>query len=278
MHKEIILFVIVAFLFATSCQQDIEPVVLAPEVASVNFYNAAEAKVFSRVVIDDDSVLAKTLLTFYNTEVPGNQIFGDAGTYNQSYREPAWLPVSAGRHRFAFNANAYFEVDTTLTLSKSSMTCFYLSESPESDTAYRITTVQEEWGNAAADPAKVKVRFVNLSPDAGTLSCYRSDNNTEVMPTLGYGTASTYVSLDTTGLAQNYNRIILQFISDKDPANILIKTAIPNIPGACFVAVLQGFNEPADRVYQSGINPDGSPKYTKVTIQPYLRINLRRIY
>lgn len=280
MRTNIFLLLTTLGMFLASCQEHIEP---APETAGVNFYNASEAisaaGLRQSVYLDDTTSFRNTLGWFYQyTEAPYGQSFNDEGTKNQKYRVPAWLSVNTGEHRFMFAAGSSFLFDTAFALSGQSLMSFYLSEGPESDHAYRVTTIPEEWSRTTVDPAKVKLRVVNLSPDVGDLSCYRSDNNAEVLQSIRNGQASSHAWLDTTGYAHNRDQIVLQFSSDQDPENILMKTAVPNIPGAYFVVVLQGFKTTTARVVQTGVNPDGTPRYTTKTIEADLRVNLRRIY
>ena len=280
-HYRIILPLLV---LAASCSKDVKPLLPGPADAAINFYNASEVMASSQAlgtnnyILTDDTSLHSASFVSYDTD--DRQYPNFYPTYG-GYGLFSWMRISAGNHRFWFTCHTQFPVaDTSIHIPKDSYQSVYLSESPEGDAVYRVLVVPEEH---AGIPGKVRIRFVHLSPDAGTLRCYRSmgdgGKTTDGLPQdMAYGTATPYVSLDTNGTAQTRGNLVLRLVDKNDPDNVVLSTGVPAVPGSSFVLLLQGFRQQATRRLITGRDANGKSKDTTVTVTANLRVNVRRTY
>lgn len=266
-----------------SCSRSVDPLLPEPD-ASVNFYNASEVMASSQTlgtnnyVFVDDTVKKFASFASYLTDLrqyPNNN-FNYGG-----YRMFSWMRMPAGTHRLQLTCHTKFPVaDTSLFIPANTYQSVYLSESPEGDAVYRLLVVPEEH---TGEPGKVRIRIVHLSADAGTLRCYRSlgegqQTTTGLPQDISYGTATPYVTLDTTGTAQTRGNIILRLVDKNDPGNVVISTGVPGEPGSSFVLLLQGFRQATTRRLITGVKADGKFTDTTVTVPANLRVNVRRTY
>lgn len=287
--KRHISIILPAIFIAFGCNKQVAPLLPGPPDAQINCYNASEVFMISNirpgprgngVFIDDTSSFPNSFLTYFSAAGDALQTAEpmiNSGVDPTGYQRISFHRLAAGNHSFYFTGiDRYILTDTTITMSSGSKTLLYLSESPETDDAYRILSVPEDW---TGKEGKVRVRFVDLNPDAGTLKCYQANKSDQpVFTQLNYGEATPYIVLDTTSTAQRRNQFDLRLFTGKDTANVLISAGVPAIPGASFIVVIQGFAHPANRRIQLRTGPDGRPVDTSVAIKPNLRVNLRRTY
>jgi len=280
-----------AALMLSACQKSGD---IAPgngQDAYLNFYNASE-------VLQQNMILSANNLILINDTVPGaNQPqFSQSDDFRQfprtitgnqfnidinsipagtNYNIVYWMPVLAGTHHIAYTASKNVDLkDTTVSISPKSFTTQYLVESPVSNEAYRIATVPEERRGIAG---KVRVKVVNLSPDLGPLEVIRTDKdgNTilETLPAaLKYGEHSAYAEIDTAGVSRTRGQLILKLRKSGSSA-ILLTQVIDAVPNTSFTVVFQGFEKETIRRIRTG-----SQTFQTVTVNPNLRINIRRIF
>jgi len=259
--------------------------------AYLNFYNASE-------VLQQNMTLSANNLILINDTVPGaNQLqfsqtddfrqFPQTITGNQfnvdihpvpagmNYNVVFWMPVLAGNHHITYTATKNADLkDTTVTISAKSFTTQYLVESPVSNDAYRVVTVPEERLGTAG---KVRVKVINLSPDLGPMEVIRTDKDgnaiLESLPAaLKYGEHSPYADIDTAGISKTRGQLLLKFRKSGSNAVLLTKV-IDAIPNTSFTMVLQGFEKETVRRIKTA-----SQTFQTVTVNPNLRVNVRRIF
>jgi hypothetical protein len=201
-------------------------------------------------------------------------------TNYDAYKLIYYMQVASGIHRFLFcDTGKAVLVDTSLNLAYQAYNTFYLTDAPVADNsraAYQVVIVPED-RQASSD--KVRVRFVHLSPDAGTLGCYmQKADNSKVYDSLpqnmAFASASSYVTLDTAGA---YHNQLVFHLFDNTGTDQLI-TSVPTTPGRSYVVVIQGFKNNQQRQIPHGKNTDGSIKYTNVAITANLRVMVRESY
>lgn len=131
-----------------------------------------------------------------------------------------------------------------------------------------------------ASPGKVRLRLVNLSPDAGKvqLRVKRLDDSYIDgidIPEAAYAQASPYIEVDTTGISA-YGQISLDVL---DENGIVIAASGADInPSGNFHIVLLGYRNQTSVVMNYKILPSGAMLYRKTTITPNLRVAARRMY
>lgn len=183
-------------------------------------------------------------------------------------------------HRLFFTDTANVIVlDTVIHPQAKSYTCVYLADAPQTANAraaYRMLGVIED--RAGVPAGKVGVRFVNLSPDAGKLDCsfLKADGSTTLLLNdgLDYGTASAYQYLDSTAVVSG----LVKFALNSNTTNAQVLAGAPFTPGHSYIIVIAGFLADQQRQVRSGTNPDGSAKYTSITINRNLRAIVRKSY
>lgn len=282
----------------TACDSNIEPYNPAPPEAFVNFYLASEVRqqnnallYKNNIVYVNDSVLNEANRSFYvyfgsGSQYPSNYTDG-LYIYNEianrtNYETLFWLPVETADYKFIYSSianNKLFLKDTTVILPYQSYTTFYLTESPESDTAYRIITIPED---IKREPGKVKVRFVHLGWDTEPLKIFRERpsgiKDYDGLPQdIAFGEYSPSISLDTVGTDKS-KIILLKFYTGDDNSQLLLSAAVPAEAGSSFVVMICGIQQETKRRVLTAVAPDSTQTFTEFTVMPNLRVNLRRIY
>lgn len=270
------LFILIA---TVSCTQDDEPYTPGPPDGSLNFYNASEA-LLQRGFTNDNVVFidgnTSDFARFSDVVQDSRQFPEVYASYN--YQVAGWMRIKKGNHRFKFTGPAYHVLgDTTVFIAEDSRHAIYLAESPGGSQAYRVIVAKEDRLGIAG---KVRVRFVNLSPDAGALRCYRSlaggSLSTAGLPQdMVYGTVTPYVPIDTLGASATRNHLVFRLVDKVDPQRVLLTASVPALPGTSFVFVIQGFRNDAERRIPYGEN---AVRDTAIRIQANLRVNTRRTY
>jgi hypothetical protein len=287
--KRNIAIILPVIFFALSCNKQVVPLLPGMPDAQINCYNASEVLMIPNirheprgngVFIDDTSSFPGSFLTYFSAIgdalQTGEQMI-NPGIEPTGYQLMSFHRLAAGNHSFYFTGiDSHVLADTTIAMFSGSRTLLYLSESPEADDAYRILSVPEDWTGVEG---KVRIRFVNLNPDAGTLKCYQTNNSGQPLFTqLNYGEATPYILMDTAGTAQSRSHFVLRIFTGNDTAQVLISASVPAIVGASFVAVIQGFSRVVTRRIRLRTDSNGRLVDSLVSIQPKLRVNLRRTF
>ncbi|HBX21749.1 MAG TPA: hypothetical protein DEF88_15020 [Porphyromonadaceae bacterium] len=290
-------------LLFSSCSENVDPVLPAGgNTAFVNLVNAGEAFLFgdrdtlyrdNGAYINDsvtnlplDSYMEEKKLWYlvdflydsggrpeirdyprYLTHIASGH---QSGTANA---DVFWLPIYPGGYDFIFTSKDKTYLKTEhIRLEAKSHNIVYLVESIETESSYAIINVPIE--RKERIEGKVTVQFVNLSPDAGKMEAYRVDaggNETvETLPSnLDFGQyASTELSME--GAASTYDKLLLRF-RPAGGGGDLASISVPAESGAVYTVLLRGFaNEASRRIKKDNEN------YAEVTIQPNLRVSLRR--
>lgn len=257
--------------------------------AYVNFYNASEvlqqniSLSMNNLIVINDSLPGQVQPQFSSTDdfrqfprylsaTVVDVVYPPAGlTYDVVY----WMAFNSERYRFAYTSiNKTQIADTAINLRAKTFATQYLVESPAADDAYRILTVPVERSGTAG---KVRLQLINLSPDFGPLSVYRTDHEgnpvSSQLPTaLSTNKYSSYVELDTTGISKTYNKIILKF-AKSGSSEVLLTKAVEAVSNSCYSVVFQGFERSTRRRIK--IN---DTDYRTVTVSPNIRVNVRRIF
>lgn len=278
-------------LFITGCKKtDVNPG--NGQDAYINFFNASEvlqqniALALNNTVVSEQIRKDKFPMAFQtdgdNRQFPFAASIGTLPSDNLSlptgginYTNIYWLPVKTGTYSLGYTSDSSYIVikDTTINLASKSFTTQYLVESPVDDTAYNILTVPTE---RAGTPGKVRLQFIHLSPDLSNLDIARIDANGNEMPDalpkkFAYGSYTNYIELDTAGAASTRGQIILNFRKSGSTRTAL-SAAIPAASNSSFTVLIQGFEHTTARRIRMR---DG---YRSVSVNPNLRINLRRIF
>lgn len=263
--------------------------------AYINFYNASEALLqggFTKgnMIYVNDSVpneIFKRHPEFsenyddfrqYPQSLFGNPNFG----YNLAVPEGVgydpiyWMPIASGNYRFIFTSvNKVYLQETPVSLTSKTFTTQYLVESPKADNEYSIVTVPVE---RKGMEGRVRIQFVNLSPDVGELEVIRADENgnplveASLPKNLPFGEFSSYAEIDTSGTSRTSNYIMLYF-RKPGTTRALVTVGVPSIPYSSFTLTFQGFENETTRRIKTGEN-----SYETITVKPNLRVNKRRIY
>ena len=259
----------------------------------INFYNAIEA---ARQGLATDS-LGYYNMIYVNDSVPNAVFkkfpqFSDAGSDDKrqypyhftgtdyvtdiagGFGDVFWMPIAEGKYKFIYTSRfKTFLKDTAVVLTRKTYTTQYITESPESNSAYTIVTVPVE---PKAVQGKVRVQIVNLATDLGAIDVYQVDDNgkelTSTLPTnLSFGAYSPYAELDTAGANKN-NKLVLKFRKNGE-STASLTTTVPAISGSTYTLLVQGFiNETVRRIKKSNTG------YISVDVMPDLRVNSRRMY
>lgn len=200
--------------------------------------------------------------------------YGDYMTFaNYNYR--------GNGHRLFFTDTAnVVQLDTTINFQPQSYTCIYLADVPVSaqnlPVRYKAFAITEE--RAGVPLNKVGVRFIHLSPDAGSLnvSLLKADGSlSALLPgSIGYGQASAYQYLDSTAVVSG----LVKFSVNNSTNGAAVLTGVAFTPGHSYIVLVTGFLSDQQRQVRSGTNPDGSTKYKFVTINRNLRAIIRKSY
>lgn len=297
-HDVILTNCILFLVCLVSCKKNVEPLVNEVGIAYVNFYNASEVLNrnqqlrYGNMIYVNDSVPTELFKYYpefnpllddnrqypdnvYTSGIPDVVVIPQGMGFNVFY----WLPIKEGKYRFTYTSSQkVYLKDIALQVNATKKNAQYLAESPEADNAYRVISVPEEWRGTAG---KVRVRFVHLGTDAGSLDIKRETangaNEIQGLPQgLSFANYSDYIELDTIGVSKTGNVIPLNIYSQGN-SEILLSPAIPPLPGASFVVVLQGFRKAAIRRIKIGEN-NGSDEYSSVAVQPNFRVNIRRSF
>lgn len=298
-HKLKFLMGIMGLILFSGCQKQDDYAPNNGQIAYINFYNAADGLLqngaisgFHRIYINDTLSKGRIpgfsgsdnfrqypfTVTGTNLSVDNLSVPSDV-TYNVVY----WLPLKTDQYRFLYNSISADNtrkgtiINTNTELKSESFTTQYLAESLESDTSYQILNVPVE---RKGTPAKVSIQVVNLCPDLGPLEVYREDSNgakiNEGLPaTLASGAYSPYTELDTAGAQKNLGQLLLK-IKKAGTTNVLFTVSVPAISKSSFTVVVQGFSSQTTRRIKSiQISPSD---FVQVTVEPNLRVNVRRVY
>lgn len=280
----------------SACKKNIEPLVADAQNAYINFYNASEILTSNpnlsvgNMVYVNDSIPQYPFMRYPefssgNPQYPRNTGGGletPPGNVNIpsgiGYSVAFWMPIAPGQYKFIFTSvNKNYLKDIALTLAAKDRTALYLVESPDGNDQYRLVAVPTE---RAGTPGKVRIKVVNLSPDAGTLGVVRDNNGTtevQGLPQhLQFGEYSEYVEIEPNGTSAT-SFIDLE-INKADGNQNLISTSIPAIPGSSFVLLIQGFTTVSSRKIITGKQTDGSPIWETVNVPANFRATWRRTF
>lgn len=280
-----------SLLFITGCKKTDETPGNGQD-AYINFFNASEvlqqniALALNNTVVSEQIRKGKFPMAFQadgdSRQFPYTASIGTLPPDNLSlpiggvnYTNIYWLPVIAGSYSLGYTSDSSYAVlkDTTVNLLPKSFTAQYLVESPEDDAAYKILTVPTQ---RAGTPGKVRLQFIHLSPDLGNLDIVRIDANgndlSDALPkNIAYSRYTNYMELDTLGTASTRGQIILN-IRKNGSTKTMLSTAIPAASNSSFTVLIQGFEHTTARRIRM------RDAYQSVSVNPNLRINLRRIF
>ncbi len=253
--------------------------------AALNFFSAsdvmANATGYNYSAIYVDKFQSKT--TPYDVNYSTFPVIATGFDYPRSagILSYAYYNYNKGSHKLFFTDSSNTVVlDTTLQVKPRSFNCVYFADAPVSlqntIASYKMISVQED--RAGVPAGKIGIRFINLSPDAGALTCnlINSDGSlSNMLPDqLAYGQVSPYVYLDNTNVATG----LINLSMNNAEKGVAILTGVPFSNGRAYVIVITGFFNDQQRRVGSGKNADGSTIYTSVTINKQLRAIVRNSY
>lgn len=300
-HWKYLLWIIIGGCFLYSCDEKVGDMLPADgNIAYVNFVNSGEGFLYSgnenlqqgNCLFINDSI-SNPPFDNYNNRV--NYLFTfDGDLNNSSYirRLPLsyysltgdgdngagdvyWMGIKAGSYKFIYTSkNKTYLQYIEATLEKESYNMYYLTESPESDSAYSIVHATIERRNRKE--GTVGLQIIHLSPDAGTVNVVRvnpegSTINSSLPQNLSFG-QNAYTELPIDNTKNTYERLLLRFIKANGNENLL-SVSIPAESGAVYTLMFRGFlQQTARRVKKDNNN------YTKVMVMPDLRASVRRVF
>jgi hypothetical protein len=263
---------------------------------ALNFYSASD------VMAAAYGTAASTATAVYVDTLKSKTAPYAAGTYDRfpvfDYSNSNWLVFPLSETGGGFLVYAYYNnrqnghrlfftdtagtpmLDTLIRPAPASYTCVYLADAPNaapnSPAVYQMVAVPE--ARAGVPAGKVGIRFINLSPDAGSLACslLKADGSLTALSAgnISYGQASAYQYLDSTATSSGLVKLSLS--NPANGANVL--TGVAFASGRSYVVVITGFLNDQQRQVRSGTNPDGSAKYTTISITSNLRAVIRKSY
>ena len=269
------------------------------QVGYINFYNAADGLIqngvisgFHRIYIND-SISKDRIPEFQSSDSfrqypqtpTGSSLISDGPTLpnDVTYTRVYWLPLSSENYHFLYtsiSADGLIKKDIfrgAAAIKTDSFTLQYLIEDVKADTAYQVINVPVERNGT---PGKVRIQILNMSPDLGPLQVYREDANGNMMSdglpsSLASADYSNYVDIDTTGSYKDLGQLLLKF-RRTGSSNVLFTTSFPAISKSFFSVVVQGFASKTNRRIKS--IQSNSTGFVPVTVDPNLRVNVRRVY
>ncbi|HWZ58341.1 MAG TPA: DUF4397 domain-containing protein [Gemmatimonadaceae bacterium] len=173
-----------------------------------------------------------------------------------------YMREAAGAHRFRFtNFNHGVVVDTTLALAASANTVIYLTDSI--GVRYHVMLVDESTPGPANS---VRMRVLNLSPDAGPVSAYVVASSgtflwSNLPQQVAYGTISPYVTVDPSVVASDGN-VYLKFFGGTDTAQTVAAATVPFTPGRSYHVVVEGLVSPHVVSYPGAVSVTVNPSVT----------------
>lgn len=289
-RKHATCFIFGSFLLwgSSGCDSSVDPELPGgEEEIGLNFYCASE-------VLGHQKGTAPIYLDEYTPDIPFNTFMPNPyfvfGT-SERQESPALVMASnaavmymrhtTGDHRIVFSDTAQQAmVDTVLYFPPQDYHCLYLADEPVPDghpARYAAVSAREE---RTGEPGKVKLRLINLSPDAGAYSVAltRRDGSLEFVAALsaiGFKGVSAYAAIDTTGRAMN-RQLILNLV-DATGVVVLV-TGVPAVSESEYSVVLQGFANDTQRQVRVGQNEDGTPRYSLLNIPARISARVRRMY
>lgn len=189
------------------------------------------------------------------------------------------LPV--GRHRFTFYCDTVPFVSKQLQaeLKQDSYTLFYLADSLREDGVadYHAQYITEQ--REVANPGKLSLRLVHLSPDAGqlTLRAKKTDGSyTQDLAQVKYPDITPYAAIDTTGLTGANGQLSLGLF---DPTGTMLTSfSLAGGANASYHVVIRGFYKPHDIRLPYYRTSSGDMMYQTYSLNANLRTSTRRIY
>ncbi|PLW88505.1 MAG: hypothetical protein C0154_16405 [Mucilaginibacter sp.] len=187
---------------------------------------------------------------------------------------------TAGDHRMMLtDVNNKIVLDTTIKTASRSFNAVYVADAPaaaDASAKYKLLVAPDD--RKPVD-GKTGIRFIHLSPDAGTLSCNLVKQNGDLAGTqageLAFGEFSSYQYFGTDELATGG---LLRFTLGNATNGVQFDTGVPFDPGRNFTIVISGFRTDQQRQVATGKNADGSVKNETVTINNNLHAEIRRSY
>jgi hypothetical protein len=259
----------------TGCTKTIEEVLPDNKKdIALNFYNASDVirstGLKGTVPVYLDSVLFGSFSGEFNAGFGEFPLFLSSGGNNTI----VYNRFDAGTHRFIVGKeNAGGSVDTTVNLSAEEFYCLYFADAAggdNADAAYNLFAIPERQQTPPA--GMMGVRFVHLSPDAGSLICSRrtADGSlTNALPAdLLFGSYSDYQFFSPLDAVES----LLRFSLDNPVNKIAFPVGVPFTAGRCFTVVISGFNTEVTRLMKIG------EEYRSVNVQRNLRAVLRRTW
>jgi len=253
--------------------------------AAINFFSASDVMAiatgynYSAIYVDK----YQNKITPYDINYSTFPVIATGFDYPRSagILSYAYYNYNKGSHELFFTDSSNTVVlDTTLRVNPRSFNCVYLADVPVSTqntvATYKMISVQED--RADVPTGKIGVRFINLSPDAGALTCnlITADGNlSNMLPDqLAYGQISPYLYLDNANVTTG----LIKLSMNNTEKGIGILTGVPFSAGRKYVVVVTGFANDQQRRVNSGKNADGTTTYTQVTINKQLRAIVRNSY
>lgn len=255
--------------------------------AAVNLFNASQV-----MQVSSPFVQKKIYVDGYDTAgtryVYFNYLSGRPLEYPVEALAPGtvagipYMRLQAGTHEFTFTNAAKFKTgDIHFDFPASSQQQLYLADGiPAVDgfATYSVLRVEEDRRQSAG---KVRVRFVHLSPDAGSLKTYRldADNNrifNGLPAEITYGSASPYAELDTAGAINQ--RLVLHYFQGTDTLSSVLSTSVPAEAGTSYVIVINGFKGKYAIKNPTGRSQAGAVEYETINFEATLTSYVRRSY
>jgi hypothetical protein len=288
----LIAIAILVSLVVTSCSKEVTPVEPGgKEEAAFNFYcassvlnglsNGAAPIYLNAKDYDPAKRFIPQLDPFPYFSFGLSNAKHESPSLSNNFGSVMYLRHVAGANRFIFTDTTRNKIaDTVIDAISHSRNILYLIDQPMPDNSVAQYTVLHVEDDAIGAEGKVKLRVINLSPDAGSLDIVARKRNGDWLRSplpneLSFKNFSDYILLDTTGIGDN-GQIVLNVLSSNQEA--ILSTGIPAITGASYTLVIEGFRNGTTRRIPTRKRPDDSFEYTSVTIPANLKTSIRRMY
>lgn len=230
------LLIIVVF---ASCEKDAE-MPAAPPASELMIYNGAA------------DYFGATSMVLVNNRFYGDRSYNDNGAgLVGAFNFSKYSLIDTGIYRIAFTdttrvpENARKITESIFTLEDKKHYTIYLLDS----LGFYETLLTKD--DIVADPLKAKIRFINLSPDAGAVGLMIDTLAIGAIKNIAYKQVTEYTAVlpDTKpGLRIMYK--------DKETGRdtLLIRKSFPLEVGKCYTMILRGYRQPVDGNVNKTIN------------------------
>lgn len=254
---KISLYWVIMALLLQACSKNAESVYPGGKRdAMVNFYYTSD--VFAKVLQPNDYqpffapiFLDSVFRPQFNWTVPNGLEYPKSYSQNEPV---TYSRLTDRQHRFMFSdttlnlsdSTLNIIADTTLTLQAGSRTNFYLADRPAdaaSVPAYKILITNEDY---TVPDDKVAVRFIHLSPDAGSvdIGLVKSDGTASNVVKLAFGTHTDVQYYSRADITSNG---VIGFLIENKEEEVAFSTGVAFTPKRSYAIILRGFRQDAQR-------------------------------